>query len=495
LITCVRRRLFCVAAAAAFSAIALGQVSEPSPPSSTPSVEKTPTPRPRITGASNPGGVTLSTTKLKAFQGALTGKATSLPAQMTDDRLDEHLMHGDSRAAVVIRTQPDLLVAAYSDELDCVIMLRFDASLASTYDLNEGSRLLTINTYGRRPSEDLHPGPKDQHRWTSVYPLIAEFLSDEMDRIRARKSRISEEEWQRALEEGKSYVTQDASVARDGNPYLSGSPARGGAFTSPLRAATAAQASSEKTSTYSPSFPIEAKGSGSCRLSVERASIRDQPNSLFVIHGSGFTPETELKVSTRSENEAASIPHAKSLADGSYKLVMAPAVVGKAGGEATVTVADGQCSVTARYPWGTATTLWTESSQAVAPTTGAAGSPGEKPTPSVEELARRLPSFNPIKLGLAATELDNEMVFIRLLQAKPEKMTVQLGTETVDRNNVEAVAARLDREKGMIAAEIDKRGYRDIAGPYDVRSATQSACDLRPGFRNFNPHNPWARSS
>ena len=36
----------------------------------------------------------------------------------------EHLEHGDSRAAIVISTDPELLIAAYTDELDCIAMLR-----------------------------------------------------------------------------------------------------------------------------------------------------------------------------------------------------------------------------------------------------------------------------------------------------------------------------------------------------------------------------------
>ena len=62
-------------------------------------------------------------------------------------RIAEHLEHGDSRAAIVVSTDPELLIAAYTDELDCVAMLRLPKEpLVSKYSLLRGSRLLTVNT-------------------------------------------------------------------------------------------------------------------------------------------------------------------------------------------------------------------------------------------------------------------------------------------------------------------------------------------------------------
>ena len=49
--------------------------------------------------------------------------------------LKEQLLHGDSRAAVVVSVDPLLLVAAYTDELDCVALLRFpDSEFVEEYD-------------------------------------------------------------------------------------------------------------------------------------------------------------------------------------------------------------------------------------------------------------------------------------------------------------------------------------------------------------------------
>jgi TPR repeat protein len=257
-------------ALAAVCTFALAQNRDGSPAATELSSSKTPTARPRITGASNPGGVSLSVAKLKPFQDELTGNARSFPQQLTNDRLDEHLQHGDSRAAVVIRTQPDLLVAAYSDELDCVILLRFDSKLATQYGLSEGSRLLTVNTYGRRDSPDVKPGPKAQHRWTSVYPLIAEFLSDDVDRLRTRKQEIADEEWNRAFAQGKSDVEQPGFQTRNGNPYLSGTPARAGGRSSPDEEALRSAESAERAGRYEEALRIYRDGAekGDARAQV-----------------------------------------------------------------------------------------------------------------------------------------------------------------------------------------------------------------------------------
>jgi len=41
------------------------------------------------------------------------------------EAISNHLKMGDSRAAVVISIHPKLVIAAYTDELDCVAMLQF----------------------------------------------------------------------------------------------------------------------------------------------------------------------------------------------------------------------------------------------------------------------------------------------------------------------------------------------------------------------------------
>jgi hypothetical protein len=170
--------------------------------------------------------VKLSAEKLRIFKESI---APSILNRLPDDRLDEHLRLGDSRAAIVMKTNPFLLIAAYSDEIDGVAMLRFDNKFIGLYSLKEGSRLLTVNTYERRKDQnivkDLTLGPKELGRYRNFYPLIADFLSNDVDRISHRKTQIKETEWSHTQILGKEYMEKNGFRARNGNPYFSMIPA------------------------------------------------------------------------------------------------------------------------------------------------------------------------------------------------------------------------------------------------------------------------------
>ncbi len=144
--------------------------------------------------------------------------------------IEAHLENGDSRAAVVMCLDP-FLVAAYSVDLDCVAMLRFPASLAKSYGFVNGARLLTVNTYRVSGKEDcdLIRGPQGQSPWLGFTPLIADFLTEDEDRLDERKGGISEREWERTLLLAREYLARFPGLARDGRPMLCGIPARPGA--------------------------------------------------------------------------------------------------------------------------------------------------------------------------------------------------------------------------------------------------------------------------
>src|SRR5688500_1910536 len=123
------------------------------------------------TVASHPGGFELSQEKLRILQSDLYGPFAWIGWYRYDGkllsrrsfwltRIEEQLLFGDSRAAVVITTSP-LLIAAYTDEIDCVVLLRFSDRFVSEYDLKPGSRLLTVNSYAYSDGSyesDLKPG-------------------------------------------------------------------------------------------------------------------------------------------------------------------------------------------------------------------------------------------------------------------------------------------------------------------------------------------------
>ncbi|MGY8642263.1 MAG: hypothetical protein ACKVJU_14370 [Verrucomicrobiales bacterium] len=91
-----------------------------------------------------------------------------------------------------------MLIAAYTDDLDCVAMLRFQDSLnlVDHFGLRKGSQLLTVNYYSRSSEvdQDLFPGPLDSGSWTGFEPIIADFLTTDLDQLANRKGTISLDE-------------------------------------------------------------------------------------------------------------------------------------------------------------------------------------------------------------------------------------------------------------------------------------------------------------
>ena len=147
--------------------------------------------------ASDAVGLTISDEKLRILRPDLYGlpglgrrirEAVGL-AWPQKSYIAGHLRDGDSRAAVVVSVDP-LLVAAYTDEMDCVAIVEFPDGFAEDYGLEVGSRLLSVNTYTSGPAydADLEPGPLDRGQWTGFQPILAEFVSDDLARIEARSA-------------------------------------------------------------------------------------------------------------------------------------------------------------------------------------------------------------------------------------------------------------------------------------------------------------------
>ncbi|MHB9108076.1 MAG: hypothetical protein ACYDCO_13540 [Armatimonadota bacterium] len=179
------------------------------------------------TCASDPGGVHLTLNKLKSFQAELDFlDRICMRFLLPPARLDEHLQLGDSRAALVMRVVPDILVAAYSDELDCVAMLKFPQFVKRFFTIKQGTRLLTVNTYfwGTEVVQDLRAGPQYLHRYRNFYPIIAEFLSNNITRIEERKRKIAEDEWERTEELAWQVLAMPGFTPRNGSPYRSFHP-------------------------------------------------------------------------------------------------------------------------------------------------------------------------------------------------------------------------------------------------------------------------------
>jgi hypothetical protein len=178
------------------------------------------------TTASRPGRIEISYERLEWFRRKLNwGHRYIGVGRVPRERWAIHLRKGLAEPALVMRTKP-LTVAVYTDEFDCVAMLRF-TTIPAGENVREGDRLLAVNTFERMPengprlARDLVRGPGNASQWFSVHPVIADFLSDDAEAIAARKREISEFEWTRASELSFAYRKRFPRRLRDGNPYLS----------------------------------------------------------------------------------------------------------------------------------------------------------------------------------------------------------------------------------------------------------------------------------
>lgn len=190
--------------------------------------------QPRLGGdhfASDPGQVTLSEARLRELQPKLLA-----PEQWKDDNnrkawvklIADQLEQGDSRAAVVVNAKLGI-VAAYTDELDCVALLEFDPAIARAKGWQTGTRLLTVNVYvGKEQgiASDLVLGPKEFGSFGNFRPLIADLLTDDLERVEYRKQRIFEDEWLRAPQMGEQALAGKVMKPRDGRPLSCGTPAK-----------------------------------------------------------------------------------------------------------------------------------------------------------------------------------------------------------------------------------------------------------------------------
>lgn len=190
--------------------------------------------------ASDPGRIRFSAARYRQIEPAASGFVGWYNRTLAGDdwevRLAEHLQVGDSRAACVVSLEP-LLIAAYTDELDCIAMLNFPTWLVTEHALRLQSRLLTVNSYffesqhatyqPESPrASDLIPGSNDTKNYANFFPVIADFLSDDRQRIANRKSEILDDEWCRCIFLGFDYRERFPKRWRNGSPPWSWIPAK-----------------------------------------------------------------------------------------------------------------------------------------------------------------------------------------------------------------------------------------------------------------------------
>ena len=96
--------------------------------------------------------------------------------------------------------------------------------------------------------------------------------------------------------------------------------------------------------------PIAASGVGGCHLSIELA---DPTGNVFLLRGEGFEPREEVRTTSKSDGEV--LPARTTASEtGEIRLIVLPAVIGKAGGSASYSASGRVCTVTLSYEWGAA---------------------------------------------------------------------------------------------------------------------------------------------
>jgi hypothetical protein len=186
-------------------------------------------PAPALHAGSDGPALTLSRERLQRLEPRLldtagwVGEADRLS---WIDSIRQTLAQGDCRAAVVVDAAHSV-VASYTGELDCAVLLQFDEAFGLVHGWQNGTRLLSVNAYFGRDkgvAKDLQPGPQDTGRSGNVWPLVADLLTDDHERLRERKRMIVEDEWNRAGQLGRRLLAEEAAP-RDGRPLGSRRPA------------------------------------------------------------------------------------------------------------------------------------------------------------------------------------------------------------------------------------------------------------------------------
>ena len=183
--------------------------------------------------ASNPGLIEISHANVRWLQPALYPPLSwkILNREKWQRRkeylvfIEEQLSNGDSRAAIVMSEKP-CIIAAYTDELDCVALLQFAHAATPHFGLKQSMRLLTVNTYSylsQGLASDLTLGKNHLGNYGNFTPFVADFLSDDLERINERKLEISEWEWNRTQGLGQQAL-QNRISPRDGRPLFCGQP-------------------------------------------------------------------------------------------------------------------------------------------------------------------------------------------------------------------------------------------------------------------------------
>jgi hypothetical protein len=144
------------------------------------------------------------------------------------ESLASQIWYGDANPALVVSVQP-LIVAAYSPDIDNVMLLRLPNELgdnkATNKPLRQGDRLVTCNTYQRsdEPSGDIPLGPEATGDWNDCWFVIANLISSDQARLDELTASFSDRAWHRCNQHAQRRLA-NGDRCRDGRPNFSWVP-------------------------------------------------------------------------------------------------------------------------------------------------------------------------------------------------------------------------------------------------------------------------------
>jgi len=136
------------------------------------------------------------------------------------DRIAEHIKLGDSQGAIVVKSNP-LLIAAYNEDIDCVVMLKFEQKVQNRFNFRVKDKLVCVNTFGRTSNlqSDLIPGDGNSEMWTLVHPIIADLVTKSQVQLEKRKKEIGDEAYEYIWKLANEYLVKKNGVYRNGKPF------------------------------------------------------------------------------------------------------------------------------------------------------------------------------------------------------------------------------------------------------------------------------------
>ena len=135
---------------------------------------------------------------------------------------EEHLQRCDSNPAIVLKTEPTVVVAAATEDIDDVLFLEFDPDLLNVRPVKVGDRLVSVNSY--RWKEDcvdpiLAEGELASGTYGATFALIGDFMCEKPQDAHRARGQLPAEEWLRLEQLIQRRLDSGRTQNHPGNPF------------------------------------------------------------------------------------------------------------------------------------------------------------------------------------------------------------------------------------------------------------------------------------